>query len=56
VKKIIIGGDQILSDKERDKIEKQLKKRHKEVMDEKEQVDLLLEVITFKFITSYFLN
>ncbi len=44
VKKIIISGDQILSEKEREKIEKQLKKRHKEVVNEKEQENLHTEM------------
>lgn len=44
VKKIIIGDEQFLSEKERDKIEKQLEKRHKEVVDEKEQENLHTEM------------
>lgn len=44
VKKVIIGDEQILSEKEREKIGEQLKKRHKEVIDEKEQENLHTEM------------
>lgn len=44
VKKIIIGSEQIFSEKEMEKIEKQLKKRHKKIVDEKEQENLHTEM------------
>ncbi|MBI5194071.1 MAG: hypothetical protein HZA08_11620 [Nitrospirae bacterium] len=44
VKKVIIGDEQFLSEQERDKIEEQFKKRHKEVTDEKEQENMHAEM------------
>ncbi|MFV1951646.1 MAG: hypothetical protein ACC630_06795 [Nitrospinota bacterium] len=44
VNKISIGDEGVLSEKEREKVEKQLKKRHKEVIDEKEQESLHTEM------------
>lgn len=44
VKKILVGDEIALSEKEQLKIEKLLKKRHKEVVDEKEDEDLHTEM------------
>jgi len=44
VKKIMVGDEGALSEKEQAKIERLLKKRHKEVLEEKEEVDLHTEM------------
>jgi len=44
VKKIMVGNEGALSEKERLKIERLLKKRHQEVIDEKEEEDLHTEM------------
>lgn len=44
VKKIMVGDEGTLSDREKAKIENILKKRHKEVVDEKEEKDLHTEM------------
>lgn len=44
VKKIMVGNEGSLSEKEQEKIERLLKKRHKEVTDEKEEEDLHTEM------------
>jgi len=44
VKKIMVGDESALSEKEKDKKEKILKKRHKEVIDEKEEENLHTEM------------
>lgn len=42
--KLVLGGDEYLSEKEREKLEKAIEKRHKEVQEEKEEENLHTEM------------